>query len=107
MVYSKKNNHVGNNVDVKKLRKRLSVKLGMVGGVVMGALMAYPDATIMAWGQLPQEFKDAIPERWMPFLAASVFAIAALAAECRRRKTERPARKNVAKEKEAKDENLA
>lgn len=69
-----------------------SVRLGIIGTALTGALVAFPDAALYAWNLLPSDLKAAIPERYVPLIGVAVFVLSLLA---RLIKQQRPEPKGV------------
>ena len=62
--------------DVQNYWRFLSVRLGILGTALTSLLVAYPDAALYAWGAMPEDLKQYIPAKYMPFIGISIFVLA-------------------------------
>lgn len=49
-----------------------SVRLGLLGSVIVSLLVAIPDWAITIWATLPDEIKAMIPPNYMPFIGVAI-----------------------------------
>ena len=50
-----------------------SMRLGALGTLVTGYVVAVPDAALTAWNALPQELKNVMPPNWLPMVGVGIF----------------------------------
>ena len=65
-----------------------SVRLGIIGSVITGVLIAFPDVALSAWAMMPADLKSAIPERYMPFIGVVIFVASLVARAIKQTKLE-------------------
>lgn len=49
-----------------------SVRLGLLGSIIVSLLVALPDWAIAIWASFPEELKSQIPPKYMPFIGVAI-----------------------------------
>ena len=67
-----------------------SLQLATLGTVITYVFLTFPDAAIMAWSAMPQEFRNTIPPTHMAYIGLTVFALSIVARVVRQESLRKP-----------------
>ena len=74
--------------DWKKAYKFWSVRLGLLGTVIVSFFLAAPEAALYAWAALPQELKSVLPADVIKYSGVVILALSFFARVVKQRSLE-------------------
>jgi hypothetical protein len=77
------------DAESKLVFRTWSLWLTAIGTALLSALTMFPEWALVIWAQLPQEFKSAIPARYMPMVSVIFFVMAMIAKFVKQQKLDR------------------